>query len=569
MNSRRWLAALCLTALAGLAASQAYADPYWVEPMTQVHANFQGTRGTIARFGDSITYSGAFFKPLQYNFTNTSPEEQAALDWLKAYLLPACWTWQDDAVAASNGCYSGTMSSWPLQTDQAPPARNIDTWLNKLQPELAVVMWGTNDLGPLDVTTYTNNMRQVIQACKAYGTIPLLTTIPPRRGYDAKSAQFAQAMRDLALEQQVPLIDYHQEILTRQPTTWDGTLISSDGVHPSWNGSTAQDFSPSSLNTNGYLLRNWCTLRALREVEQYILQFDPPIKRHTINVYDIAASDVPGPQPIRAFPIPAAANWYNARLIYDNYAEGLVFSPGPSPGFYNYVNLPLSNADITIHGVNNSPANPLVINDSFQLYVTQEGSDTDPRRDNRFPYHVPRLARSHAANYLAVEFDLAAPAVKFGVFLPSATNNWGDDPQYVNDDQNFLLQDRSVWVTIVDDSGATLQEYVSLKVGGASTYCPFLAIEWDGSHRITKVSIIHDVGENTDRGVSFMDVYAAVRIAGDVDGDDHVDVVDLLYLVDAFGSNDGDENFDAACDFNGDGAVDVVDLLVLVDYFGT
>ena len=56
---------------------------------------------------------------------------------------------------------------------------------------------------------------------------------------------------------------------------------------------------------------------------------------------------------------------------------------------------------------------------------------------------------------------------------------------------------------------------------------------------------------------------------GDVDGDSHVDVVDLLYLVDAFGSMTGDANYDARCDFNNDGAVDVVDLLDLVYNFGT
>ena len=567
-TARAWPGALLAALLLGLAVSPALAaDPYWVDPMKAVHANFHGTRGTIARFGDSITYSGAFFKPLQYPFTNATTEEQAALDWLKAYLVPSCWTWQDDAVAYSNGCYSGTMSSWPLQVEQGPPANNITFWLNKLKPELAVIMWGTNDLGPMDVTTYTNNMRQVLQACKNYGTIPLLTAIPPRRGYDTKSAQFAQAMRDLAVEQQVPLIDYNQEILTRQPTTWDGTLISSDGVHPSYNGATAQDFSQSSLNTNGYLLRNWMTLHALWDVHEYILKFDPPVKHHTVKVIDTAPSDVPGPEPIRTFPIPAAAGWHGASLIYDNYAEGLTFSPGRSPGYYNYVNLPRANANVTIHGVNNSPANPLVTNDTFQLYVTQEGSDTDPRRDNRFPYHVPRLARSHAVDYLAVRFDLAAPATRFGVFLPASSNNWTDDPQYVLDDQNFLLQDRSVWVTIVDDSGASQQQYVSLKIG-AGSYCPFLAIDWDGTHKITKVSIIHDVSENTDRGVSVMDVYTVVPRPGDIDGEGRVDVSDLLILAKAFGTSVGQPNYNPLCNLNGDSSVDAADLLILAGNFG-
>jgi hypothetical protein len=58
-------------------------------------------------------------------------------------------------------------------------------------------------------------------------------------------------------------------------------------------------------------------------------------------------------------------------------------------------------------------------------------------------------------------------------------------------------------------------------------------------------------------------------VPGDVDLDGHVDVVDLLWLVDAFGSVTGDSNFDARCDFNQDGAVDVVDLLTLVETFGT
>ena len=53
-------------------------------------------------------------------------------------------------------------------------------------------------------------------------------------------------------------------------------------------------------------------------------------------------------------------------------------------------------------------------------------------------------------------------------------------------------------------------------------------------------------------------------LPGDVDGDGHVNVVDLLCLVDAFGSVLGDANYDARCDFNRDGDVDVVDLLILM-----
>ncbi len=56
---------------------------------------------------------------------------------------------------------------------------------------------------------------------------------------------------------------------------------------------------------------------------------------------------------------------------------------------------------------------------------------------------------------------------------------------------------------------------------------------------------------------------------GDVDGDGHVDVIDLLWLIDTFGKSAGDAGYNAACDFNGDGAVDVIDLLTMIGNFGT
>jgi hypothetical protein len=57
-------------------------------------------------------------------------------------------------------------------------------------------------------------------------------------------------------------------------------------------------------------------------------------------------------------------------------------------------------------------------------------------------------------------------------------------------------------------------------------------------------------------------------VPGDVDGDGLVDVLDLLWLVDSFGTCVGDTGFIPACDFNRDGCVDVGDLLTIVVNFG-
>jgi hypothetical protein len=63
-------------------------------------------------------------------------------------------------------------------------------------------------------------------------------------------------------------------------------------------------------------------------------------------------------------------------------------------------------------------------------------------------------------------------------------------------------------------------------------------------------------------------VINGIHLPGDANFDGHVDVVDLLTLVDAFGTGIGDPNYDPTADFNSDGFVDVVDLLTLVENFG-
>ncbi|GAH27839.1 unnamed protein product, partial [marine sediment metagenome] len=125
--------------------------------------------------------------------------------------------------------------------------------------------------------TYKENLRQVVQACLANGTIPIITTIPPRRGYTpGVTDTYADAVRALALEEEIPLIEYNGEIHTRRPGgTWDGTLISGDGVHPS-NTAPTGDFSETMLSTNGYTLRNWMTLHGAHEVWEQVI-YEPPV----------------------------------------------------------------------------------------------------------------------------------------------------------------------------------------------------------------------------------------------------------------------------------------------------
>lgn len=176
-------------------------DDAWVASMKTVHEKFKGQRGTFAQFGDSITVSRAFWFGLQYAPKNTSPQMARALGLVKGYMLEDCWDWKGPEFGSQ-----GRMTiRWAHQ--------NVGNWLDDLNHEVTLMMFGTNDLSSLDMAEYETKTRQVVQKCLDNGTIVILSTIPPKHGQAEKAATFADAVRRIAREKQFPLTDYHAEIL--------------------------------------------------------------------------------------------------------------------------------------------------------------------------------------------------------------------------------------------------------------------------------------------------------------------------------------------------------------------
>jgi hypothetical protein len=282
---------------------------------------------------------------------------------------------------------------------------------------------------------------------------------------------------------------------------------------------------------------------------------------------DIQPGDVPGPQPIRVFPVPAAANMAGAQLLYDNSAR-LAFSLNYiTMANANRVTFPLTAPGITIHTLNYQygTGRPTGVNNTLFYFTNTE---TTPA-DNRFPAHIPRPNRYAMEDYSAVQFVLDQPAEQFGVFVAMNSHFAPGQPPY--DDNNVLMHPgRKLWVAVLGegDTFATAQMQ-QIAVGGL--YAPFIKVTYNGSSRIKSVCVVQDAAVEYNAPFGFFDPYRVVAglRPGDVDGDGHVDVVDLLYLVDTFGSLAGDARYSTTCDFNSDDAVDVVDLLDLVYNFGT
>jgi lysophospholipase L1-like esterase len=242
----------------------------WVAPMKKIRERFTGTPGTLALFGDSITVSMAFWAPLRGDPKSMPDDMAAAHALVKEYIKPECW---DKWRGAKYGNEGSTTIRWAHD--------NIDKWLKDHNPEVAVIMFGTNDLGALEEKEYEETTAEVVDRCLKNGTVVILTTPPPRSGMLEKSKQFAEAVRRVAKDRKTPLIDYHAEILKRRPDDWDGalpqfkdvkgseyevpTLIARDGVHPS-NPQAFKDYSAKSLSSNGYALRNYLTVLAYADV---------------------------------------------------------------------------------------------------------------------------------------------------------------------------------------------------------------------------------------------------------------------------------------------------------------
>ena len=57
-------------------------------------------------------------------------------------------------------------------------------------------------------------------------------------------------------------------------------------------------------------------------------------------------------------------------------------------------------------------------------------------------------------------------------------------------------------------------------------------------------------------------------VSADFDGDGQVGITDFLLFAEAFGSQSGQESFDAKFDLDGDGQVGIADFLLFVEVFG-
>jgi hypothetical protein len=296
----------------------------WVARGRSVLAVPGKTDGFVLEVGDSITHSRAYSAWARGGQGRTTDDVQV-MNWARAaswsstqtdttnkngwYLTGADTTTKRGMTSAGGltlaefitGCCNGG-PTMPAEPD-GPTARQIvanATYTGNLQidtviaafsdAQFAVLMLGTND--PQN-TVKLVDLETIVNKLEAAGIVPILSTIPPRNdGFSNQlNIDFNNGVRTLAGVRSLPLIDFYEEILLRQPgTAWVNTLISSDGVHPTGSGAgygvSSDPYTPGgdpwtqttgdAAANVGYLLRSWLTVQKLKEVKLHIVDgIDP------------------------------------------------------------------------------------------------------------------------------------------------------------------------------------------------------------------------------------------------------------------------------------------------------
>ncbi len=76
------------------------------------------------------------------------------------------------------------------------------------------------------------------------------------------------------------------------------------------------------------------------------------------------------------------------------------------------------------------------------------------------------------------------------------------------------------------------------------------------------------LGDNDTLDNAVTGIFVAVMIPGDVDGDNDVDIFDIVRMASVYGVKQPDPRYDPACDIDSDGDIDIFDLVIAAGNYG-
>ncbi|HUW82471.1 MAG TPA: GDSL-type esterase/lipase family protein [Phycisphaerae bacterium] len=270
----------------------------WVTNCKAIHAAWVaggiGSDGFLVRLGDSITYANPSGQWARYGAGKTADDiaicnwthagaggtGNVSVDgWYLAYVdMPGGRSYTAES-GITTGQYLTGGADLPSMDEMYTAGFTNPDGKQYRDAEIATILLGTNDAsGNRPISEVETNLEAIADKLLANNIIPILIALPPKRSDMTDVNNYNAAIYSLAERRKWPLIDFCEEVLRRRPgTTWDGTLISGDGVHPS---ASYDGFTPTSnpyanngeaLSNSGYLLYCWLTVQKIKEVKAKVI----------------------------------------------------------------------------------------------------------------------------------------------------------------------------------------------------------------------------------------------------------------------------------------------------------
>jgi len=191
------------------------------EAMKKVNAGFTGVDHSFAGFGDSITVSFAWVLDMTWRDQDHSPAWRTSGSYVFTQRGPE---------HCSQGGWRTTNAVGDLEGRYPPTV--IDYALTHDKPEVATVMFGTNDAVNVPTEVYAKNLAFIVDKCLEHHCIPILC-VPTRYTWPgADVTRFFPEIRRIARERDLPLIDL-DKLFENEP---EPLSLLSDGVHPNNSG---------------------------------------------------------------------------------------------------------------------------------------------------------------------------------------------------------------------------------------------------------------------------------------------------------------------------------------------
>lgn len=179
----------------------------------------------FAKVGDSITVSTSFM-----NCFVSGPLDLAG----RTSLMPTINHFRGGTAGSTDpfrrvslAAGVGWSASRALMGTPSPLTGELDA----LAPRFATLMYGTNDIGFVDMDAFGRNMTRILDQMLGVGTIPVMSSIPPRDDnatIDARVPLYNVLLRAIAQSREVPFVDFHRELF---PLPNHG-LSTVDHIHP-------------------------------------------------------------------------------------------------------------------------------------------------------------------------------------------------------------------------------------------------------------------------------------------------------------------------------------------------